>query len=132
MPGERHVTPEPQATGGLDIARSLDVDETAGVAIKNGAGRLYWLHAMNMTASVIYLKIYDQVAASVTVGTTTPALTIPLPTQGDTNGAGTQINIGSHGAAFATGISMACTSGLADNDTGDPGGNACVVNAGYK
>lgn len=118
------------AAGGHTPYKNLDVDETED-DIKTSAGKLFWLHAMNLTASVVYLKIYNSIAASVTVGTTVPDLTFPLPTMADTNGAGFAINFGDAGMQFTTGICIAATTGLADNNAGAPAANAVVVNAGY-
>jgi hypothetical protein len=119
-----------RTTGGLSIFRSIDLDETEE-EVKGSAGTLYSIDAMNMTASVLYLKIYDNTAAGTTVGTTTPVLTYVLPTNGDTNGCGMVKNI-PQGLAFATGITVAVTTGLADNNTGAPAANAAIVNLGYK
>lgn len=119
-----------RATGGLSIFRSIDLDESEE-EVKGSAGTLYSIDAMNMTSSVLYLKIYDGTAASVTVGTTTPVLTYVLPTNGDSNGCGMVKNI-PQGLAFANGITVAVTTGLADNNTGAPAANAAIVNLGYK
>lgn len=119
-----------RTTGGLSIFRSIDLDETEE-EVKASAGTLYSIDAMNMTASVLYLKIYDNTAAGTTVGTTTPVLTYVLPTNGDTNGCGMVKNI-PQGLAFATGITVAVTTGLADSNTGAPAANAAIVNLGYK
>jgi hypothetical protein len=118
-----------RTSGGTTIYRNLDVDESED-EIKGTAGQLYWLHAMNMTASPIYLKFYNATAASVTVGTTTPVLTFAVPTAGDTNGAGFNFAV-PNGVAFGTAITVACTTALADADTGAPGANAMVINLGY-
>jgi hypothetical protein len=85
---------------------------------------------MNLTAATLFLKVYNATAASVTVGTTTPVLTFPIPTQGDTNGAGFTFSV-PNGIAFGTAISAAVTTGVADNDTTGPAANGCVVNIGY-
>ena len=82
------------------------------------------------TASVLYLKLYDATVGTVVVGTTVPDLTFPLPTQGDTNGAGFTLSI-PNGIAFGTAITVAATTGIADNDSGAPGANAVVLNCGY-
>lgn len=119
-----------RATGGLSIFRSIDLDETEE-EVKGSAGTLYSIDAMNMTNAVLYLKIYDGTASSVTVGTTVPVLTYPLPTNGDTNGCGMVKNI-PQGLAFASGITVAVTTGIADNNAGAPAVNACIVNIGYK
>jgi hypothetical protein len=119
-----------RTTGGLSIFRSIDLDESEE-EVKGSAGTLYSIDAMNMTASVLYLKIYDNTAAGTTVGTTTPVLTYVLPTNGDTNGCGMVKNI-PQGLAFSTGITVAVTTGLADSNTGAPAANAAIVNIGYK
>lgn len=86
---------------------------------------------MNMSASVRYLKFYNATAANVTVGTTTPVLTFPIPTLATTNGAGFTISFGDAGLQFGTAICAAATTGLADNDTGAPGAGEIVLNVGY-
>lgn len=116
-----------RTSGGTTLYRNVDVDETED-AIKASGGQLYWIHAMNLTASVLYLQFYNATVASVTVGTTTPDLTFPLPTQGDTNGAGFTLAI-PNGIAFSTAITIACTTTIG-GATG-PAANGCVVNAGY-
>jgi hypothetical protein len=118
-----------RTSGGTTIFRSIDLDESEE-EIKATAGQVYWIHAMNLSASTLYLKLYNATAATVVVGTTTPVMTLPLATQGDTNGAGFTLSI-PNGIAFGTAITAACTTGIADNDTGAPGANTCVVNLGY-
>ena len=118
-----------RTSGGTTLYKNIDVDQTED-AIKASAGQLYWLHVMNLSASVLFLKIYDDTVANVIVGTTVPDLTFPIPTQGDTNGAGFVLPI-PNGIAFGTAITIAATTGIADNDSGAPGANECVVNAGY-
>jgi hypothetical protein len=123
-------TLKPGTTGGLSIFRSIDIDESEE-EVKGTAGQLYVIHAMNMTAAVLYLKFYNATAASVTVGSTTPVLTFPLPTLATTNGAGFVLS-NDIGWAFGTAITVACTTALADADSGAPGANACIINLGYK
>ena len=85
---------------------------------------------MNLSNAVIYLKFYNAAAANVTVGTTTPVLTIPVATPGDTNGAGFTSEI-TRGLGFDTGITVAATTGIADSDTGAPEVNDVVLNLGF-
>jgi hypothetical protein len=118
-----------RTSGGTTLYKNIDVDESED-EVKGTAGQVYWIHAMNLTASPLYLKLYNATAASVTVGTTVPDLTFPIPTQGDTNGAGFTLSI-PNGIAFSTAISIAATTGVADNDAGAPAANAVVVNLGY-
>ena len=122
------VTLQPHTQGGLTIFRSLDIDETEE-EVKATAGQLYFIHAMNLVATLRYLKFYNATAANVTVGTTTPVLTFPIPAN-STTGAGFTVAI-PHGFPFSTAISVACTTGRADNDTGAPGASDVVINLGY-
>lgn len=119
-------------TGGASIFRSIDLDESEE-EIKGSAGTLYGGIVLNLATGVRYLKLYNATAANVTVGTTTPVMTIPIPTQAATaNGAGFTIPIPACGVAFDTAITVAATTGVADSDTGAPGANEVVVNLFYK
>lgn len=118
-----------RTTGGLTIFRSIDIDETEE-EVKATAGQLFSISAFNTTAAPLYLKFYNATAANTTVGTTTPVLTFVVPGNADSDGAGF-IHATDIGYAFSTAISVACTTGIADNDTGAPSANACVINLGY-
>jgi hypothetical protein len=89
------------------------------------------LHVINLANAKRYLKIYNDTTANVTVGTTTPTLSLPIPTMGDTNGAGFTLPIPDCGIQFTTAITIAATTGFADNDTGAPGANEVIVNLAY-
>lgn len=119
-----------RTSGGTTLYKNIDVDETED-EVKGSAGQVYWIHAINLTAAPIYLKFYNATAANVTVGTTTPDLTFPVPANADSDGAGFTLSI-ANGIAFSTAITIAGTTGVADNDTGAPAANALVVNLGYN
>lgn len=105
---------------------NVDVDETpASVAAKST--RLLAIHVINVGAAPRYLKLYDALVANVTVGTTVPKLTFAIPAQFDNNGGGFTLSI-PEGIYFATGLVIAATTGVADNDTGAPGTKEVVVN----
>jgi hypothetical protein len=113
-----------RTTGGLSIFRSLDLDETEE-EIKGSAGQLFGYACHNAAASTRYLKFYNATAANVTVGGTTPVITIPVP-------AGATANVSYEiGIAFGTAITAAVTTGVADADTGAPGANDFILNAFY-
>lgn len=124
------VSLAPQTSGGLSIAKSIDLDESEE-AVKATAGQLYGIIAINLASSVRYLKLYNATVATVVVGTTVPDITIPIPTQGDTNGAGFVLNL-PNGIEFSTAITMAATTGVGDADSGAPGANEVVVTMLYK
>jgi hypothetical protein len=124
------VTTQPHTAGGLSVFRSLDLDETEE-EVKATAGCLFKLRATNRTTSVRYLKLYNATAANTTVGTTTPIDTIPLPANASDYTVLTE-SFGGLGLTFDTALSMAVTTGFADNDTGAPGANDVIVSAYYK
>jgi len=118
-----------RTSGGATPYQNLDVDETED-EVKGTAGQVYFIHAINLGTAPRYLKLYNATAATVVVGTTTPVLTYPIPTQGDSNGAGFSLSI-PNGIAFGTAITIAATTGFAVADTGAPGANEVIVNLGY-
>ena len=79
-----------------------------------------------MATSVRYLKFYNATAASVTVGSTTPILTFPLPASSSGHIAFP------YPVGFATALSAAVTTGVADADTGAPAANDVILNVFYK
>ena len=124
------VTPQPHTAGGCAIFRTLDLDETEE-DVKTSAGQIYGIFAINTTNAALYLKVYNATAASVVVGTTAPVMTLPVPGNNDTDGAGFWLSL-PVGIAFDTAISAAATTGVADADTGAPGANALIVQIFYK
>ena len=122
------VQPVGLATGGLSIFRSIDLDESEE-EVKASAGTVYGIWFSNMATSTRFLKLYNATAASVTVGTTTPVITLALPgnTSDDITG---MISI-PQGIAFGTAICAAATTAIADNDTGAPSANDVIVNIFY-
>jgi hypothetical protein len=118
------VNVKPATSGGLTIFRSIDLDETEE-EVKATAGQVFGWYIFNAAATTHYVKLYNATAANVTVGTTTPVMTIPVP-------AGSAANVEfANGIAFGTAITAAATTGVADNDTGAPAANAVVVNVLY-
>jgi len=114
----------PRTTGGATIFRSIDIDETEE-EIKATAGQVFGYYMFNATAATVFVKFYNATAANVTVGTTTPVLTLPIP-------AGAAANSPyDFGIAFGTAITVAATTGVADNDTTGPAANGCVINVFY-
>lgn len=124
------VTPQPHTAGGLTTFRSLDLDETEE-EVKATAGQVYGMWVTNTATSTRFIKFYNATAASVTVGTTTPVLTIGIPGNSSDDISGV-FNLGGQGAEFTTAITVAATTGAADADTGAPGANEVIVNIFYK
>jgi hypothetical protein len=123
------VTPQPHTAGGLAIFRSIDLDETEE-EVKATAGCVYGMWVTNLATSTRFVKFYNATAANVTVGTTTPVITIPIP--GNASDDVTGFFGSTHGIEFGTAITVAATTAVADNDTGAPGANEVVINLFYK
>lgn len=124
------TTPTASANGGLSIFRSLDIDESEE-EIKASAGTIYGMWVTNTATSTRFVKFYNATAASVTVGTTTPVITIGIPgnTSDDVSGS---FGPGGIGIGFTTAISVAATTAAADNDTGAPSAGDVIINVFYK
>jgi hypothetical protein len=119
----------PVAADGCSIFRSIDIDETEE-EVKNTAGTVYGVWFSNLATSTRFLKFYDATASSTTVGTTTPVLTLAMPGNSSDDISG--VFSLPQGIKFANAITVAATTGFADNDTGAPSANDCLVNVFYK
>lgn len=109
---------------GLLPFRSIDLDETEE-EVSAVPAVVYFVRMHNLASSKRYVKFYNATAANTTVGSTTPTFTIPM-----------EANSGEtwyppDGIGFSTALSVAATTGVADADTGAPGGNEVVINIGY-
>lgn len=93
---------------------------TNGTIVKGSAGTLYSVTASNTNAAARFLKFHN--SATVTVGTTAVALTIPLPP-----GAVTVVQFGPLGMRFGTGICLSTTALAADADTSAVAANEIKV-----
>lgn len=108
---------------GVTVYRKVAVGTSADAAnIKNAAGVVYSITAVNVDSTDAYLHLYNT-SSSPTVGTTTPHLTVPLLATG-----GATVNL-THGLKFDTGISI----GIATTVGGSTGVTAdkVVVTIGY-
>ena len=115
------VTLSAASSGGLS-AYSANVTNSA-VAVDASAGQIGWYMIGNQNGAVCYLQVFNLAAASVSLGSTTPTYSLPIPAFGGANATVTS------GLAFGTAISVAAT-------TTRTGSTACTsgldVNIGYK
>jgi hypothetical protein len=99
------------ATGGADVASlgasikrivstGSSADETE---VKASAGVVVGIVAVNVDTAASYLQLYNATTANVTVGTTTPVITFPLPASG-----GVAFSLPT-GIIFSTAITAALT-----------------------
>ena len=97
---------------------------TNGTVVKASAGTVYGVTVSNINAAIRYLKLYN--STTVTVGTTTPAITLAIPAGGFVN-----VNWGPMGMRFGTGICLAMTTGATDADTGAVAANEIKSTISY-
>ena len=119
----------PYTSGGLSISHTKSAANTTGIVVKGSAGQVYGFICTNTNASARYVKFYNKATAA-TVGTDTPVFVLMIP--GNANGAGMVAAEFTSGIAFATGISIGITTGVADSDTGAPAANEIIANVFYK
>jgi hypothetical protein len=89
-------------------ARVAAAGTTNATSVKATAGTLKGWYLFNSATSLRYVKFYDKASAP-TVGTDTPAFTLPLPAS---SGSNVRLPID-----FLVGIAYAITGAVADNDT---------------
>lgn len=111
-------------TGGLKIHRDIDLDEATPTSIRAGNTKVHGWVITNNAASDMFVKFYN--TGVPTVGTTAPVITINI------TAAETVTFSSEEGIGFDTGLSVAATTGVADNDTGAPGANEVVANIFYS
>lgn len=99
---------------GTSVHYTGSITNTA-VAVDASAGTLWGYYFYNPNASVCYVQFWNTAQGSVTVGTTTPVLTLGIPATGAAN---VQLGVGD---AFSTAITIAATTARA-------GGTACASN----
>lgn len=105
----------------------LSAASTNATNIKASAGTLHSITAINTTATIYYLKLYDKATAP-TCGTDTPVHTLPVPASA--TAAGLTVNP-FLGLNFANGIGFCLVGGIADNDTANAA-TGVAINVGYK
>jgi hypothetical protein len=89
---------------------------------------IFGWHIYNQDATDVFLHVYDLASASVTVGTTTPTLTIAIPGSGiiDTWPSASDRELGMFRGSTAITIAVTTTVGGLTSPT-----NGCIVNVSY-
>lgn len=118
-----YVTPVPSADNGGSLHTSLNLAATVA-AVKASAGMVDSITVTNSHSAVQYLQVFNTASGSVTLGTTTPVLTVAVPATNTV-----QLNF-DKGLKFGTAISIAATT----TPTGATGATASTMHAtvGYK
>lgn len=113
----------------IAVKSYISVNNTTAVVLKATAGTVYSVDGFNNGASLAYIKLYN--ASTATCGSGTPQARYMIPYGTSSSGGGFNIsNI--NGDAYANGIVMCITTGIADSDTGAPAANQFIVNVHIK
>jgi hypothetical protein len=124
-----YTTLVPVTAGGLTMHCSGPLAATNNAtSVKASAGQVYGLQVFNVTATVIYLKLYDKASAPAPASDT-PVKVIPIPANTAVGGA---IIKWEQGVQFSTGIAYAVVTGLSSTDNTAVAVNSGVVNIDYK
>ena len=116
------VIPSGHATAGTGLSTVFDADgDNTAQAIKAGAGRLFFLEVYNPNSADAWIQLFDVATGGVTVGTTTPKLSLYVPP-------GAMDKMWPLPVHFGTAITYACTT--TQTGSGDPT-TGLTVNAGY-
>ncbi len=113
-------------SGGASIYSFLSTAAVQSAAIKASAGQVYALHFFNNSATVCYVRLYNQTGAP--ASTDTPVYRAVIPAS--TSGAGFVVPI-PPGVAFSSGIGVRVTAAVADNDTTALSANTILGNVFY-
>ncbi len=114
-------------SGGATPAKYLSAASNNSTNVKAVAGQVYSLVAINTTATLYYLKLYDKATAP-TCGTDTSVQNYPVPAS--TAGAGFVLPI-PVGMSFFNGIGFCLTGGVADSDNSNAA-TGIVLSITYK
>lgn len=90
------------SNGGANVDRRTNLSNS-DVAVKTSAGFVYGVDLQNATAADCFIQFYDDATANVSVGTTTPTLSLWIPPSG---GRDTQFD---PPLRFSTAITIAAT-----------------------
>ena len=104
-------------------SRAFTPAATTPVVVKATAGKVHKIYAMNTSAAIRYLKVYN--AAAPVVGTTPVFKTYQLPI------GATPIDFNDLGLSFSTAISYSVTVNPTDADTTAPAANDVLVQVDY-
>jgi hypothetical protein len=102
---------------------------TNSTSIKGSVGTLCVITAINTTATIVYLKVYDSASAPTCSSATNIKHVFPIPS--GTSGNGFVLPVGPYGEAYANGIGYCVTGGGGDTDNTNAV-TGIFVEASYK
>jgi hypothetical protein len=115
-------------SGGSQYSNTLAPATPTVTTVKSSAGSVVAIRVLNLSASPVYLKMFD-VSGSITLGSTVANYQFPVP--GSTAGAGISIPLGEL-RSHANSIKFAVTGGIAYTDSTAIAGNSVIVDVSYN
>ena len=115
------------ATGGATPVKYLSAASTNSTNVKASAGTVYSIVAINTTATMYYLKLYDKATAP-TCNSDTVLGSYPVPASASGSGFAMSVPVG---MAFSNGIGFCLTGAIADNDNTNAA-TGVAINFTYK
>lgn len=126
------IQPIAGIAGGYSISYAVSANSNNKTQAKGTAGQIYFISVENISSAPVYLKIFDNTSAGVTMGTTNATYQFMCPANATAaNGAGIVLSF-PQGILHATGITWALTTGIASNDNTSVSANIAIVTIGYK
>lgn len=119
-----------QANYKNSVVSTIIANNTTAIPILNKGGTTYQIEAFSNNTTLAYIKLYDALAANVTCGSGTPKWRGMIPYGTSSSGGGFALP-DINGTAFAFGITMCVTTGIADSDTGAPAATSYIVNVKF-
>lgn len=110
-------------------SKVVSANTTNLTQLKGAPGSFGGFYGSNVNAAARWLKLYDALAANVTVGTTVPKYTFELPPNGTLPAVFPPSS--ESGLAFDTAISYAITASSGDSDSTAVAAGEIVVNFFY-
>jgi hypothetical protein len=120
---------QPTIGGGCSAYSFLSTAAALSASIKNSPGQVYSLAFFNNSATIAYVRLYNQTTAPATTDSANIIWRGLVP--GNTSGAGFTHEI-TNGIQFTTGIGIRVTAAVADNDATALAANAVLGNVKYK
>lgn len=122
------VVQDASPNGGLTYFNLLAPATPAKSAVKASAGQIGFLHVVNLSATLVYVKVFDLASASVTLGTTAASFQFAVPAS--TTGAGFTVAI-PQGLSLLTALTVAVTGGISLTDNTAISANSVNLAMGY-
>jgi hypothetical protein len=113
----------------ISVSSTIVANNTTAIVLSTRPAVVYQVDAYNNATTLAYVKLYD--ATTATCGSGTPKARYMIPFGASSSGGGF-VTPNINGDAYAFGVVMCVTTGIADSDTGAPAATTYIVNVHLK